>query len=176
MLPDGLPQEPVPKRKDRHFAQYICGTKVRKPFRSFSSVPNTSTVMPEATVPLDGDLRETLRWTADSLVEIYGYRLRKLILFGSQARGEATRESDVDLLVVLEGSVTSIEEAKRTSRVATDAAAYRDTALSFIHMSTKEFADDRRPIIWKIREDGIDLLELFDERADSPLRFPTSNQ
>jgi predicted nucleotidyltransferase len=89
-----------------------------------------------------------------------------LILFGSQARGEATPESDVDVLVVLEGPVTAIEEAKRTSRIATKAAAYRETALSFIHMSEDEFADDRRPLIWSVQEDGIDLLEVFS--SDSP--------
>jgi predicted nucleotidyltransferase len=121
--------------------------------------------MPETTAPVPDELRETLHWATASLRKIYGTRLRRLILFGSQARGEATPESDVDLLVVLEGPVTSIEEAERTSRIATEAAAYRDTALSFIHMSTEEFADDRRPLLWSVREDGIDLLELFDENT-----------
>jgi len=116
-------------------------------------------------MPIPSELRKTLRWATNSLREIYGSQLRCLILFGSQARGDATPESDVDLLVVLEGPVTSIEEAKRTSRIATEAAAYRDTALSFIHMSKDEFADNRRPLLWSVREEGIDLLELFDENA-----------
>lgn len=123
--------------------------------------------MSETTAPVSEELRETLRWATASLRDIYGARLKRLILFGSQARGDATPESDVDLLVVLEGPVTSLEEAKRTSRIATEAAAYRDTALSFIHMSTDEFADDRRPLLWSVREEGIDLLELFDEEAPS---------
>lgn len=43
-------------------------------------------------------------------------------------------------------------------------------------MSTEEFADDRRPLGWSMQEDGIDLLELFDEGAPSRRKVSTSNQ
>jgi len=131
--------------------------------------------MPKATAPVSGELsapgelRKTLRWATDSLREIYGPRLRRLILFGSQARGEATPESDVDVLVVLEGPISSYDEAKRTSRVATEAAAYRDTALSFVHMSAEEFSEGWRPLVQSVRKEGVDLLRLFPERS-SPKR------
>lgn len=131
--------------------------------------------MQKAPASIPEETRDTLRWVTASLREIYGPRLRHLILFGSQARGDARPESDVDLLVVLEGPVTSIEEAKRTSRVATEAAAYRDTALSFIHMSEEAFADDRRPLVWSVREDGIDLLDVFDEAAPPERSVSTSD-
>jgi predicted nucleotidyltransferase len=116
--------------------------------------------MPQAAPPIPDKLKETLRWVTESLREIYGPRLKRLVLFGSQARGDATPGSDVDLLVVLEGPVTSIEEAKRTSQVATNAAAYRDTVLSFVHMSKEEFSKGRSPLVWSAKEEGADLLEL----------------
>lgn len=132
--------------------------------------------MPQAALPVPGKLQKTLRWATERLREIYGLRLKRLILFGSQARGDATPESDVDLLLVLEGPVTSIEEAKRTSRVATEAAAYRDTALSFVHMSEKEFSRGRSPLVWSAKKEGIDLLEHFPEKASPKSSASTSDQ
>ena len=132
--------------------------------------------MPETSSSIPTGLRETLRWATASLRDLYGARLKRLILFGSQARGDARPDSDVDLFVVLDGPVTSLEEAKRTSRVATEAAAYRDTALSFVHMSEEEFADDRRPLVWSIREDGIDLLARFSESTSREQTASSSDQ
>lgn len=123
--------------------------------------------MPEGTVSIPPYLRETLRWATERLREIYGPRLKRLILFGSWARGDAGPGSDVDLLVVLDGPTGAYEEARRTSRVATHAAAYRDTALSFVHVSEEEFARGRSPLVGSVREDGIDLLDLFPENASS---------
>jgi hypothetical protein len=116
--------------------------------------------------PIPEKTREVLHHTTQSLQDLYGARLNRLILFGSYARGEAGPESDVDLLVVLEGPVSSHEEAKRTSQVAIRAAAYRDTALSFVHMSAEDFSDDRRPLVRSVKAEGIDLLE-------TPLSAPT---
>jgi predicted nucleotidyltransferase len=132
--------------------------------------------MPRAAPPIPDKLKETLRWTTESLREIYGPRLKHLILFGSWARGDARRDSDVDLLVVLEGPVISIEEAKRTSQIATNAAAYRDTALSFVHMSEEEFSRGRSPLVWSVRKEGIGLSKLFAESGSSKSSASTSAQ
>ena len=135
-----------------------------------------SSAIPKDVSPIPDKLKETLRWATGRLREIYGPRLKRLILFGSWARGNARPSSDVDLLVVLEGPITSIEEAKRTSQVATNAAAYRDAVLSFVHMSEEEFSRARSPLVWSAKEEGIDLSELFAESEPPKSPASTSDQ
>lgn len=40
------------------------------------------------------------------LQDVYGDHLRGVVLYGSEARGEATPDSDIDILVLLTGPVT----------------------------------------------------------------------
>lgn len=56
--------------------------------------------MPRA---IPSSLRPALEAYAKRLRPIFGERLRELRLFGSYARGEADEESDVDVLVLVEG-------------------------------------------------------------------------
>jgi predicted nucleotidyltransferase len=46
------------------------------------------------------------------LVEHYGKRLKGVVLYGSEARGEADDHSDVDLMVLLDGPVDTGREIR----------------------------------------------------------------
>jgi predicted nucleotidyltransferase len=47
------------------------------------------------------------------LEALYGDRLKGVVLYGSSARGEDTAESDIDLLVLLDGPVNGPAEVRR---------------------------------------------------------------
>ncbi len=51
------------------------------------------------------DRAELLTQAKSRLKEAFGERCRGLVLYGSEARGEAAPDSDVDLLVLLDGPV-----------------------------------------------------------------------
>ena len=91
------------------------------------------------------------------LEEIYGDRLIRLVLFGSHARGDAQADSDVDLLIVLEGPVDPYEEARRTSGVVVDAAVEEGVALSLTHLSASDWMDTTRSFVRNARQDAVEL-------------------
>jgi len=47
------------------------------------------------------------------LEEVYGERLKGVVVYGSEARGEAGPDSDVDVMVLLDGPVKLWEEIGR---------------------------------------------------------------
>ena len=51
------------------------------------------------------DRKELLNRIKDRLEDAYGDRLQGVVLYGSEARGEAEPDSDIDLLVLLKGPV-----------------------------------------------------------------------
>jgi len=46
-----------------------------------------------------------LKRIRESLEEAFGERLKGIVLYGSEARGEATPDSDIDILVLLAGPI-----------------------------------------------------------------------
>ena len=59
---------------------------------------------------------ELLKQIKLRLTELYGERLRGVVLFGSEARGEATSDSDIDILVLLRGPVNFYRESEAMIR------------------------------------------------------------
>lgn len=55
---------------------------------------------------------ELLNRIKERLKDTFGDRFKGLILYGSEARGEATDESDIDLLVLLTGPVKALGDLR----------------------------------------------------------------
>ena len=63
------------------------------------------------------DLERVKACLAESFLAVFGRDLVSLVLFGSYARGDYTRESDIDLLVVLEDFEDRLEVHRLLDRV-----------------------------------------------------------
>lgn len=60
------------------------------------------------------DSRELLLRIKGMLSPVYGERLKGVVLYGSRARRDSSEESDVDILVLLDGPINLWEEIKKT--------------------------------------------------------------
>jgi uncharacterized protein len=103
-------------------------------------------------------VRAALAEAKTALEALYGDRLVHLILYGSQARGDARDDSDVDLLIVLRGEVRPYEEIKRAASATWDLALdHHDVYLSVNPYDEASFGDRTRPFIQNVLEDGVEL-------------------
>ena len=69
----------------------------------------------------------------DEIKIIYGMHLRKIILYGSYARGDFTENSDIDLMILLDISDLDIKEYRHKLSVLCK---YRQGGNNFIWSST----------------------------------------
>ena len=94
------------------------------------------------------------RRVAAKLRELYGPRLKQVVLFGSRARGDADRESDLDLLVVLEGATDPYAEIRAMDELQWNETMETGIVVSAIPLSEHEFAEPRTMAIRSARVEG----------------------
>lgn len=93
----------------------------------------------------------------DRLKVLYGTRLVRVVLYGSQARGDAEPGSDIDVLVVLEGVVSPCEEIARTEDDVADISLKYDEAVACVFVSNEEFEQERSPLLLNVNREGISV-------------------
>jgi len=89
--------------------------------------------------------------------ELYGKRLVRLVLYGSQARGEAELGSDIDVLVVLQGPVDAGLEIARTGEIVAALSLTHDVAIACVFMEEERYLHRQGPFLRNVRREGIVL-------------------
>ena len=105
------------------------------------------------------DLSVILPELKQALQEHYGDRLVKLILYGSHARGEATEDSDIDVMVVLrelEHSDAS-KEMTKTSSISSDISLKYSTLLTLFPISKQRLETYNSPLNINVKREGITI-------------------
>jgi predicted nucleotidyltransferase len=91
----------------------------------------------------------------DRLSSLYGKRFQSTVVFGSRARGDASPDSDVDVLVVLGGDVKPFEEIRRAGDIVADVSLRNDLYLSCIYTSESRFENAETPFLKAVRREGV---------------------
>ena len=94
-----------------------------------------------------------------ALHEMYGARLERVVLFGSQARGDARSDSDYDVAVFLNGTEKTFDRWAELHKLAALRVKFLDETGAFFDAKPypAEAYRDRSPLMHEIRREGLDL-------------------
>lgn len=102
-------------------------------------------------------VKDALEELQKGLLTIYGPRLRGIYLYGSYARGDYKTDSDVDLILALDGMVNSCEEINRLSEIISDICLRYDVLLTIYPIPVIWLQMRKSPLFENIRREGIQL-------------------
>ena len=89
------------------------------------------------------------------LRELYGERFRALYLYGSYARGMARPDSDVDVLLTLEGPANPYEEIDRASDLLSGIELAHDVLIGFTAVSEDSLTRRTAPVLGTVAHEGV---------------------
>ncbi|MCB4755759.1 MAG: nucleotidyltransferase domain-containing protein [Elusimicrobia bacterium] len=99
-------------------------------------------------------INEILKDFRSRIASLYGSRLKELILYGSWARGRATPDSDIDVVVQLEGKIRAGEEIDRMIDIITDLNLKYGVLLSVYPVSTADYSTVKSPLLLNVLREG----------------------
>ncbi len=91
------------------------------------------------------------------LLARYGDKLRRVILYGSHARGGATEDSDIDLLVLVDKDLCPREVRESLSDLLLDILLETGELVSVQVLSEEFFETYRYPFILNVKREGISV-------------------
>ncbi|MEO0351180.1 MAG: nucleotidyltransferase domain-containing protein [Cyanobacteria bacterium P01_A01_bin.15] len=105
---------------------------------------------------LSSKLKQLLWEFKQALKQLYGERLADLVLFGSFARHEETKDSDVDVLIVLKDrDVSPGDEIWRMGDAEIELLLKYGELISIIPISLDNFLHRDSPLLRNIRREGV---------------------
>jgi predicted nucleotidyltransferase len=100
-------------------------------------------------------VKNILKEIKQGLSQLYGKRLRGLVLYGSYARGDNREGSDLDILVILNEFERSPIELDRTEDLMSELSLKYLITISPLFMREKDWLTADKPLLRNVRVEGV---------------------
>lgn len=102
-----------------------------------------------------GHLKRILKEYRTGLKKVLGEDLDSIVLYGSQARGDAVEGSDIDVLCVMKRPFDYGELILRTSESTADLSLKYDVVLSRSFARLEDYKTRQTPFLMNVRREGV---------------------
>lgn len=89
------------------------------------------------------------------MLKVHGRRLHGVVLYGSEARGQATSDSDVDVLVLLEGPIDYARDLRANIDALYDLMLTLGRPISAKPIDIDVYGAAAYPLYWHAKAEGI---------------------
>lgn len=107
--------------------------------------------------PIPKGVQLALKDLQKYLAKVYGERLRGVYLYGSYARGDFHPDSDVDVLIVLAGTINPGQEIDRIGDGVADICLDHNVLIATFPVSEEWLQQRKSPLFENVRREGIRL-------------------
>jgi predicted nucleotidyltransferase len=104
---------------------------------------------------MDEKIKQLINQIKAHLIKIYGGKIKRVILYGSFVRGEATRDSAIDILVLVDPSLNSFEVRESLSDLLFDILLEEGEHISVIVVPECFYDNYNSPFILNVKKEGV---------------------
>jgi len=104
---------------------------------------------------MDERITQLVNQVKSHLITAYGEKIREVILYGSHVRGEPTKDSDIDVLVLIDDSIDSFEVRRSLSDLLFDILLEKGELISVVVLPLAYFENYSYPFMLNVRKEGV---------------------
>ena len=104
---------------------------------------------------MDERIIQLVNQVKSHLIKNYGEKIREVILYGSYVRGEVTKDSDIDILVLIDDSLNPFEVRRSLSDLLFDILLENGELISVVVLPERFFKDYNYPFMLNVKREGV---------------------
>ncbi|MCD6166797.1 nucleotidyltransferase domain-containing protein [bacterium] len=104
---------------------------------------------------MDEKITQLVNQVKNHLIKKYGEKIREVILYGSHVRGEATKDSDMNILVLIDNSLEPFEVRRSLGDLLFDILLEEGEFISVMVLSEDFFKNYNYPFMLNVKREGI---------------------
>ncbi len=109
----------------------------------------------EATGRQKDILDHILTLLRQGVAQTLGEQFEALVLYGSQARQQATARSDIDVLIIVKSPFEYSDLVRQTSQLVASLSLEYDRVISRAFVSKERFEQEQSPFLCNVRREGV---------------------